>query len=145
MGEAWRRVVASGAVDGPNPRCREQPPEGLLEGVRLFNAGEFYACHHALEELWLAEREPIRYLYQGILQIGVGFYHLGVRRNYRGAVLLLRDGIDKVRRYEPLCMTLDTERLCSEAQLCLDQLYALGRDNIDGFDWERVPRIQRRG
>ena len=141
MGEAWQRVVASGAVDRPSPRCREAPPAGLLEGIALFNAGEFYECHHALEALWLEERDPIRYLYQGILQIGVGFYHLGVRRNYRGAVLLLRDGIDKVRRYEPVCMTIDTARLCDEAQVCLDQLHALGRDEIDRFDWSRVPRV----
>jgi hypothetical protein len=141
MGEAWRRVVASGAVDRPNPRCREAPPELLLEGIRLFNAGEFYACHHALEELWLAEPDPIRYLYQGILQIGVGFYHLGVRRNYRGAVLLLRDGIDKVHRYEPACMSIDTARLCAEAQQCLDQLHALGRDGLDDFDWQAVPQV----
>jgi hypothetical protein len=143
VGEAWRRVVASGAVDGPNPRCAEAPPELLLEGIRLFNAGEFYACHHALEELWLSEHDPIRYLYQGILQIGVGFYHLGVRRNYRGAVLLLRDGIDKVRRYEPVCMSIDTARLCDEAQQCLDQLHRLGRDGLDGFDWQAVPRVHR--
>jgi hypothetical protein len=141
MGEAWQRVVASGAVDRPSPRCREAPPAGLLEGIQLFNTGQYYECHHVLEALWVTERDPIRYLYQGILQIGVGFYHLSVRRNYRGAVLLLRNGIDKVRRYQPVCMTIDTKRLCDETQACLDLLHALGRDHIDGFDWSRVPQI----
>lgn len=140
MGEAWRLVVESGVVDEPSPRCAEPPPAGLLEGIRLFNAGEYYECHHALEDIWRAEREPIRYLYQGILQIGVGFHHLG-NANFRGATLLLQNGIDKTERYRPTCMTIDTDRLCTEAQRCLDALHDLGRDRIDEFDWTMVPKV----
>ena len=140
MGEAWKRVVASGIVDEPNPRCIDPPPDGLLEGIRLFNEGKFYECHHALEDIWRAEREPIRYLYQGILQIGVGFHHLR-NRNFRGATLLLHDGIDKTSRYQPDCMTVDTQRLCNEAQHCLDALNALGKDRISDFDWGIVPQV----
>ena len=140
MGEAWKRVVKSGVVDEPNPRCSDSPPEGLLDGIRLFNAGQFYECHHALEDIWRAERDPIRYLYQGILQIGVGFHHLR-NKNFRGATLLLQGGIDKTSRYRPACMTVDTERLCTEAQHCLDTLHALGRDRITEFPWETVPQV----
>lgn len=141
MGEAWRKVVASGAVDRPNPRCSEPPPDELLDGIRLFNQGEYYECHHELEDIWLAEPDPIRYLYQGILQIGVGFHHLG-NQNYRGATILLGNGIDKVSRYQPVCMTVDTRRLCQEAQTCLDHLQELGRERIAEFDWSLVPRIE---
>jgi hypothetical protein len=140
MGQAWQKVVASGMVDGPNPRCREAPPEGLLAGIRLFNAGEYFECHEELETIWKAERDPIRYLYQGILQIGVGFYHLR-NRNYRGATLLLTDGIDKTSRFLPACMTVDTARLVHESQACLDQLQALGKERISEFDWTTVPRV----
>ena len=140
MGEAWKRVVESGIVDTPNARCSEAPPEGLLEGIRLFNAGQYYECHHALEDIWRAEREPIRYLYQGILQIGVGFHHLR-NNNFRGATLLLRDGIDKTSRYQPICMTVDTARLCAEAQVCLDSLDGLGPEQLGSFDWTIVPRV----
>jgi predicted metal-dependent hydrolase len=139
-GQAWQRVVASGAVDAPNPRCGDPPPEELLEGIRLFNAGEYFECHEVLEAIWKAERDPIRYLYQGILQIGVGFYHWR-RNNYRGAMLLLRDGIDKVRRFAPTCLGIDTQRLCDEAQACLGELERLGRERMSEFDWARVPRV----
>ncbi|HUG14947.1 MAG TPA: DUF309 domain-containing protein [Thermomicrobiales bacterium] len=140
MGEAWRRVVESGVVEGSNTRCAEAPPEGLLAGVRLFNDGQFYECHEELETIWKAERDPIRYLYQGILQIGVGFHHLR-NRNFRGATLLLHDGIDKTSRYLPACMGLDTERLCSEARQCLDTLHELGRERVAEFDWSLVPKV----
>lgn len=140
MGEAWRRVVASGAVERPNPRCLESPPAGLLAGIQLFNAGEYFECHEELETIWKEERDPIRYLYQGILQIGVGFHHLR-NGNYRGATLLLTDGIDKTRRFRPTCMSVDTERLCDESQACLDALLTLGKERIREFDWTLVPQV----
>lgn len=140
MGEAWKRVVASGAVDRPNPRCADPAPDGLIEGIRLFNAGEYYECHEVLEDIWRDEREPIRYLYQGILQIGVGLHHLR-NGNYRGASLLLHDGIDKTRRFAPACMGVDTATLCDEALRCLDSLQRLGRDRIHEFDWSLAPAI----
>lgn len=141
MGEAWKRVVESGAVDEPSPRCTEPPPEGLLAGIRLFNAGEFYECHEELEAIWLKEMDPIRYLYQGILQVGVGFHHLG-NDNFRGARLLLENGIAKIERFQPQCMGIDTRRLLEESQRCLDHLLALGADRIGEFDWKLVPTIQ---
>ncbi len=115
MGEAWKRVVASGAVDGPNLRCAGPAPEGLTEGIRLFNAREYYECHEVLEAIWRDERDPIRYLYQGILQIGVGLHHLR-NGNFRGASLLLHDGIDKTSRFTPTCMGIDTDALCEQSQ-----------------------------
>jgi len=144
MGEAWKRVVASGAVDRPNPRCGDPAPEGLIEGIRLFNAAEYYECHEVLEAIWRAERDPIRFLYQGILQIGVGLHHLR-NGNYRGATLLLHDGIDKTRRFTPTCMGIDTATLCDRAQTCLDHLQTLGRDRISAFDWSLAPAIEVTG
>jgi uncharacterized protein len=140
MGEAWQRVVASGVVDEPNPRCAESPPDGLLAGIQLFNDGKFYECHEELEAIWKAERDPIRYLYQGILQIGVGFHHLR-NNNFRGATLLLHDGIEKTRRFMPICMGVETADLCDRAQHCLDRLRDLGREGIGNFDWNAVPKI----
>jgi uncharacterized protein len=140
MGEAWKRVVASGAVDGPNARCGDLAPDGLTEGIRLFNAGEYYECHEVLEDIWRDERDPIRYLYQGVLQIGVGLHHLR-NGNFRGASLLLHDGIEKTRRFTPVCMGVDTAGLCNEAQRCLDRVQALGRDRLHEFDWSLAPVI----
>jgi uncharacterized protein len=144
MGEAWQRVKASGAVDDPNPRCSDPPPDGLLAGIALFNTGHYFECHEELETIWKAERDPIRYLYQGILQIGVGFHHLR-NRNFRGATLLLHDGIEKTQRFLPTCMSVDTARLCTEAQACLDALHALGKERITEFDWEMVPQVHLLG
>lgn len=107
----------------------------------MYNQGEYYECHEVLEDTWRAERDDVRYLYQGILQIGVAFHHLR-NRNWRGAIGLLTGGIEKVSRYRPACMGVNTEKLVREARICLDQLHEIGRDNVDRFDWSLVPSIE---
>ena len=121
--------------------CDGKPPAGLLEGIRLFNDGEFYACHEAIEHEWHAETRPIRRLYQGILQIGVGFLHAR-RGNHTGALLVLTDGIDKTVEFAPVCLGIDTGRLAAESQAALDRLHELGPDRLSEFDFATVPRIR---
>jgi predicted metal-dependent hydrolase len=99
----------------------EPAPERLRVGVHLFNAGEFFECHEVLEELWRAEQRPIRELYQGVLQVGVGFYHLG-RGNYRGAVNLLGYGIARLERVPPGAHGLDVSALLLGARHARHQL-----------------------
>ena len=120
--------------------CAETPPPELLKGIEEFNRGEYFEQHETLELLWRAETREVRRLYQGILQIGVGFHHWR-NGNFRGASLLLRDGIDKTSRFLPSCLGVDTARLCAEAQDCLDVLHELGRERLREFDWARVPRV----
>lgn len=108
--------------------------------MRLFNERRFFECHEVLEDIWRAERDPIRYLYQGILQIGVGFHHLR-NRNLRGATRLLADGIDKTARFQPVCLGIDTARLLAQSRACLDLIQTLGPDRVREFDWLLVPTI----
>jgi hypothetical protein len=125
----------------PNPRCGDNPPPGLLEGIALFNAAEYFECHEVLEDIWRAEADPVRALYQGILQIGVAFHHLR-RDNWRGAVKLLTGGSDKVGRFLPRCMGVETEPLHAAALACLALLRDLGPERLDEFDWSLIPTIR---
>ncbi len=121
--------------------CDGRPPAGLVEGIRLFNEGEFYACHEVIEHEWHAETRPIRRLYQGILQIGVGFLH-ALRGNHTGALLLLGDGIEKTVDFAPSCLGIDTGRLAAETQGALERLRVLGPERLGEFDFSTVPRIR---
>jgi len=121
-------------------RCNDPMPAGLREGISLFNAGEYFECHEVLEDIWRAEPDPVRALYQGILQIGVAFHHLH-RDNFRGAVKLLTGGTEKVARFLPCCMGVDTQKLNAEACACLEALRALGPERLDEFDRAMIPRI----
>lgn len=121
-------------------RCEEPPPQLLLEGIRQFNAGEYWACHETLEELWRPEPDPVRHLYQGILQVGVGFFHLR-RGNYRGAVNKLTSGRAYLAPYAPTCLTVDVARLLREAGDVRDRLVEAGPARVAELVELDLPRV----
>ena len=112
----------------------------VLNGIEEFNRGEFYECHEYLEEAWMQEPRRVRFLYQGILQVGVGFYHLG-NGNWRGATGLLRNGTIRLKEFEPVTLNIDVARLVRECERCLQELEKLGRERVREFDHTKVPRI----
>lgn len=117
------------------------PPAGVLKGIALFNQRRFHAQHEEIEHEWHAERGPVRRLYQGMLQIGVGYHH-ALNGNYRGAVSLLADGIAKTSSFTPRAMGIETGRLVARSQACLDQITALGPHRIAAFDPASIPTIE---
>jgi predicted metal-dependent hydrolase len=121
--------------------CLQPPPAGLLAGIGEFNRGKFFECHETLEELWMAESRPVRRLYQGILQIGVAFYHLRAGR-YSAVVLLLERGSGYLQPFSPACMGIDVSQLLNGAARCLAQVKRLGPGGLEQFDWSKVPRIE---
>lgn len=121
--------------------CERPLPAGVHEGIALFNAGKYYEAHEVIEHEWHAERSPVRALYQGILQIGVGLHHAR-NGNHRGAELLLGDGIDKVSGFVPRCQGVNTAALVHQATQCLDMVLDLGPDRLGGFNWALAPQIE---
>jgi len=110
-------------------RCGEGAPSALVQGVALFNAGRYWDCHEILEDLWRDEPDPVRYLYQGILLVGVGLYHLE-RSNRHGALTKLRAGLALLAPYEPSCQGVDVAALRRAAAAVLDlvEVAPVGRD-----------------
>ncbi len=135
-------AAADRDVAGGDP---EGTPEGLpdlaLKGIEEFNGGEFYECHEYLEEAWMQEPRRVRFLYQGILQVGVGFYHLQ-NGNWRGATGLLRNGTQRLREFEPETLGIDVARLVRESERCLEELEALGRERVGEFDASKIPKVE---
>lgn len=121
-------------------RCGETPPPDLLIGIAQFNSGAYWDCHETLEDLWRVEPDHLRYLYQGILQVGVGFYHLR-RGNWRGAVNKLRSGLAYLEPSAPHCLGLDVARLRAEAGAILDALEATGPARLDEYDASTLARV----
>ena len=121
--------------------CSWQPFQELLVGVRQFNAGEYFACHETLEELWLAERGAMRRLYQGVLQVGVGLYHLQ-RGNEQGALILLARGIALLRPFAPFCLGIDVAALVCGAEEVLRTLKTLGLQRTQALASRLFPRIR---
>ena len=121
--------------------CDEPPPPALLEGVAQFNRAEFFEQHETLELLWRAERRRVRYLYQGILQIGVAFYHLR-RLNHHGTVYMLTRGAAYLAPFAPRCQSIDVQALLDDAATALREVERLGPDRLREFDWRLTPRVR---
>ncbi len=124
--------------------AREDLPELVFKGIEEFNRGEFFECHEYLEEAWMEEPRRVRFLYQGILQVGVGFYHQQ-NGNWRGATGVLRSGIERLREFEPETLGLDVSKLVRESERCLRELESLGRDRVGEFDVTSVPKVEFTG
>jgi uncharacterized protein len=122
-------------------RCADPPPPRLRRAVEQFNRGEFFEQHETLELEWLEERDPVRYLYQGILQIGVGFEHLR-RGNAPGADALWRRGVSYLEPFRGGCMNVDVDRLVADTESCLAELARVGAGGLDRFDRSLVPRVE---
>ena len=127
---------------GTSGRPPQELPDLVLRGIEEFNRGEFFECHEYLEEAWMQESGRVRYLYQGILQVGVGFYHLQ-NGNWRGATGLLRNGTTRLKEFEPETLGVNVKELVRESEHCLQQLETLGRNRIDEFDASTIPKVKR--
>jgi len=121
--------------------CRQPPPPQLRQAVAEFNAGEFFEQHETLELLWRATPEEVRHLYEGILQVGVGFHHLFVNHNFHGAAVKLDHGVHLLEALPAVCQGVDVARLRTEARSAREALLAVGPDQLDRFDRELVPKV----
>jgi predicted metal-dependent hydrolase len=124
----------------------ETMPQEFWLGIEQFNSGQFYACHDTLEALWIEASEPEKSLYQGILQIAVALYHLG-NHNWRGAVILLGEGSNRLRRYPSDYAGIDLEALLNQSLALLQALQQAGPDKIAADDLGEadtlpLPRIE---
>jgi uncharacterized protein len=123
----------------PSRRCQDAPPPALLSGIEQFNRGEFWEQHETLEGIWIREPDPVRYFYQGVLQVGVGFYHWR-RENRHGAVTKLAQGLEKLEAYRPVCMGVDVELLVKQTSALLEQIRA--GTKLPPFPHGSLPRIR---
>ena len=124
----------------PLDPCREPPPLALYTGIAEFNRGEYFECHETLEAIWNEEPGPARTLYKGILQVGVGCYHL-LRGNERGALIKLQSGADYLEAFAPRCLGVDVARLIADARRLRAALVALGPGHVGEVDRALLPQV----
>jgi predicted metal-dependent hydrolase len=124
----------------PHATCADAPPGALRTAIQQFNQREFFECHATLEALWNAEPGPVRTLYKGMLQVGVGCYHL-LRHNYHGATVKLRAGADYLVPFAAGCQGVDVHRLIADARTLLAAVETLGPERLRQVDLALIPRV----
>lgn len=140
-GRQPRRYTPAVRTEPPTARCGEPPSAGLLHGIEQFNRREYFECHETLEAIWNAEPGAIRVLYKGILQIGVGCYHL-LRNNHRGAMIKLQSGADYLEPFAPRCLGVEVGRLVVDARRLRAELVVLGPGRFHEVDLALLPEVR---
>jgi predicted metal-dependent hydrolase len=116
-----------------NDHCNEPLHPQAAEGLRLFNAGEYFEAHEALEDAWNEESGKVRNLYRGILQIAVVYLHI-TRRNYNGAIKVYARSQRWIRDWPAVCRGIQVEELCRDAEAVITEVRRLGMERISEFD-----------
>lgn len=112
-----------------------------LEGLELFNAGEYFEAHEALENAWRDEKGPIRDLYRGILQVGVGYHHI-LGGNYTGAVKMFQRCRQWLDPFPDFCCGIDLRTFRQDFERVEQVLLKLGPGQINSIDRSLFKPIQ---
>tara|TARA_Y100001978_G_C23500071_1_gene340591 strand:- start:147 stop:521 length:375 start_codon:yes stop_codon:yes gene_type:complete len=96
--------------------------DALQEAVDFFNNQKWYEAHDAFEDLWNDLVGDERQIVQGILQVSVSQFHLN-RGNYNGAMILLGEGLGRIRNRVSEDLGIDLKLLCSDLESLLNKLH----------------------
>ena len=120
-------------TDSLNDLCNSPLHPQAAAGLRLFNAGEYFEAHEALEDAWNAEKGQIRELYRGILQIAVVYLHV-TRGNYNGAIKVYGRSQRWIKDWPEICRGIEVGKLRKDAEAVINEVRRLGLERISKFD-----------
>ncbi len=109
----------------PEPLLDSDTIREIRKGVEEFNSGRFFECHDTLEDLWRGIRGPARNFFQGVIQVAVGFYHLG-NANLIGAQSQLEKALRNLAPYGDRYAGVELASMRSEVESWLRRIHAGG-------------------
>lgn len=112
-----------------------------IQGLKLFNEGKFFEAHEELEEAWKVEKGEVRELYRGILQIAVTYLHI-TRGNYEGALKVYGRSMKWLKNWPDICMGIQVGKLRDAAELVMNEVERLGKENIGSLNTSLFKPIQ---
>ena len=95
----------------------------LAEGLRRYNAGEYFTAHEAWETVWLEAHEPDRSFLQGLIQVTAAFHHLR-RNNHVGTGRLLHRALRRLELYPACFGGISVTTLCGDIRERIRALHA---------------------
>lgn len=95
------------------PVLSPEEREAFERGVREFNEGYYFECHDTLEDLWSGLHGGGRDFFQGLIQVAVGYYHLG-NANRAGAASMFARALRRFEKYPARYFGFDLERQRSD-------------------------------
>lgn len=135
------RIPDPAKIDKLECECQEPLPELAQEGIRKFNAGEYYEQHDLFEEQWMAIETPVRDLYRAVLQVGVAYFQIQ-RGNYRGALKMLQRSVQWLVTLPDTCQGINIKKLREDSFRVRAELERLGEEGISEFDMSLIKDVE---
>jgi predicted metal-dependent hydrolase len=120
----------------------DEYPAQYLEGLRLFNAEDFFESHEVLEDLWSETQDKRKKFYQGLIQAAVALLHFG-NGNLGGAKKVYLTSRKYLEAYRPEFEGLDVARFLDDLQHCFQELIDDQQACPVGIELsdDRIPKI----
>jgi uncharacterized protein len=115
----------SAVAEPREPTLEPEERIALAKGVREFNEGYYFECHDTLEDLWSGLRGDARDFFQGLIQVAVGYYHLG-NDNPSGASSMFERALRRFEKYPARYLGFEVERQREELRVLLSDGAAAG-------------------
>lgn len=117
-------------------------PAQYLEGVRLFNAEDFFESHEVLEDVWSECQDGNKKFYQGLIQAAVAIFHFG-NGNLGGAKKVYLSSRKYLEAYRPECAGLDVTKFLDDLSFCFQELIDDQQNCPVGIELhdDRIPKI----
>lgn len=113
----------------------------LLEGVVLFNDGAYFEAHDHFEDLWMEAENYEKELYQGLVQVSVGSYHL-ICGNYKGALSQYQKGVEKLEKYEESEKIINLKIFLQEIKPFIEKIIKFNSKIISNIEVTKIPIIK---
>lgn len=88
----------------------------LKRGLELIEAGEYFAAHEVLEDVWREAEAEERDFFQGLVHVAVAWYQAG-RRNQVGWERQLEKAERRLSPYAPAHRGLDLDDLLEQVRV----------------------------
>ena len=137
-GQLMKELAKSADTAAINAWCAQPLPDAARASIDLFNAGEFYEAHHALEALWMEDKGAARDFYRAILQVAVAYYQIG-RGNYRGGVKMFLRVRQWLAPLPDVCRGVDLAQLREDTEAAFERLTELGAERVEEFGGDFQP------
>lgn len=113
----------------------------LRKGIRLFNAGRFFAAHEVLEELYLetSEKQDKPFL-EGIIELSVAFRLFCDFGNVDGPVRMIHQALVRLENYSPRYLRVKVNDLIQALEQWTRKAKAGGNTNPSAS--KGIPKIR---
>jgi len=136
----YGRIPDPAVLEQLDCECDEPLPQLAIEGVKKFNAGEYYPQHDLFEEQWVNTEGPVRDLYRAVLQVGVAYFQIE-RGNYHGALKMLQRSVQWLMMLPDRCQGIDVAQLRQDSFAVRAELERLGADRLDELDHQLLKPV----